>query len=52
MSFPATWRGGVTILAYKKGSNEKPKSFRLIILQVMLSKVFTAVIKNRLYNSV
>ena len=51
-SFPTTLKREVTIFAYKKGSNEKPENFQPITLQPLLSKVFTTVIGNRLYNFV
>ena len=47
--FPTTWKRGVTILAHKKGSNKDPANFRPITLQPVLSKVFTSIIRNRIY---
>lgn len=41
MSFPMTMKRKATINVYKKGSNEKPGKFQPIMLQPLLSKVFT-----------
>ena len=38
------------LLTYKKGEPGNPENFRLITLQPVLSKVFTSIIRNRLFN--
>ena len=43
--FPTVWKRGITVLAYKKDSN-----FRPITLQPVLSKVFTSILWNRIYD--
>ena len=43
--FPTVWKRGITVLAYKKDSN-----FRPITLQPVLSKVFTSILRNRIYD--
>lgn len=50
--FPTPWKKAVTILIYKKGSNTEPENFRPITLQPVLSKIFTSIIRNRIYNYV
>ena len=47
--FPNVWKSGMTVLAYKKGQADNPENFRPITLQPVMSKVFTSVIKNRIY---
>ena len=54
-TFPDVWKSGVTVLAYKKGDAGNPENFiqpprkHLLYLPV-LSKTFTSVIRNRLFN--
>ena len=48
-TFLKIWRSGVTVLAHKKDDFGKPVNFRPITLQPVLSKVFTSLIRNRLY---
>ena len=48
-TFPKIWRSGVTVLAHKKDHSGKPENFRPIALQPVLSKLFTSLIRNRLY---
>ena len=48
-TFSKIWRSGVTVLAHKKDDPGKPEGFRPITLQSVLSKVFTSLIRNRLY---
>ena len=48
--FPTVWKQGITVLAYKKGSNEDPANFRPITLQPVLSKVFTSILRNRIHD--
>ena len=47
---PTKWKDGVTVLAYKSGSTSDPGNFRPITLQPVMSKIFTAIIKNRIYD--
>ena len=48
--FPKTLRRGITILIHKKDSN--PGNFRPITFQPILSKVFTSIIRNRIFTFV
>ena len=48
-NFPKIWRSGETVLAHKKDDPGKPENFRPITLQPLLSKIFTSLIRNRLY---
>ena len=48
--FPTLWKRGITVLAYKNDSNKGPSNFRPITLQLVLSKVFTSILRNRLYD--
>ena len=48
--FPTVWKRGITVLAYKKGSNEDSANFRPITLQPILSKVFISILRNRIYD--
>ena len=48
--FPTKWKNGVTALAYKGDSASDPGNFRPITLQPVISKIFTAIIKNRIYD--
>ena len=50
--FPKTWRHGITILIHKKDSNKNPGNFRPITLLPILSKIFTSIIKNRIFTFV
>ena len=50
--FIKTWRKGITILIHKKDSNKNPSNFRPIILQPILSKIFTSIIRNRIFTFV
>ena len=50
--FPKAWKQGITILVYKKGSDTDPANFRPTTLQLVMSKIFTSIIRNRLYNFV
>ena len=49
-TFPDVWKSGVTVLAFKKGDTGNPENFPSIVLQPVLSKVFTSIIRNRLFN--
>ena len=48
--FPTKWKNDVTVLAYKNASTSDPGNFRPIALQPVMSKIFTAIIKNRIYD--
>ena len=48
-TFSSPWKKGVTILAYKKGDQNNPENFRPLTLQPVMCKVFTAIIKNKIY---
>ena len=48
--FPTKWKNGVTILDYKSVSASDPGNFRSITLQPVMSKIFTVIIKNRIYD--
>ena len=48
--FPTVWKRGITVLAYKKDSNKDPSNFIPITLQAVLSKVFTSILRNRIYD--
>ena len=50
--FPKTWRQGITILIHKKDSNKNPGNFRPLTLQLILSKIFTSVIRNCIFTFV
>ena len=50
--FPETYRQGITILIHKKDSNKNPGNFRPITLQPILSKIFTSIIRNRIFTFV
>ena len=49
-TFPDVWKSEVSLLAYKKGDAGNPENVRPITLQPVLSKVFTSIIRNRLFN--
>ena len=48
--FPTVWKRGIAVLAYKKDSKKDISNFRPITLQPVLSKVFTSMLRNRLYD--
>ena len=50
--FSSAWKARMTVLSYKKGDKNKPENFRPITLQPTLSKVFTSIIRNRLFTYV
>ena len=50
--FPKAWKQGSTILAHKKYFDTDPTNFHPITLQLVISKIFTSIIRNRLYNFV
>ena len=43
------WKKGLTVLAYKKGLADDPANFRLITLELVIAKVVTSLIRNRIY---
>ena len=47
--FPKTWKNAFTILIHKKGSNNNPSNFRPITLQPVLAKIYSSLIRNRIY---
>lgn len=47
--FPTEWRDAFTILIYKRESNKNPANFRPITLQPVFAKVFSSLIRNRMY---
>ena len=51
-SVPTIWKKGITVLAHKKGPANQPENFRPITLEPVLLKVFTALIRNRLFEFV
>ena len=48
--FPTLWKRGITVLAYKNDSNKGPSNFRPLTQQPVLSKVFTSILRNRIYD--
>ena len=47
---PTVWKHGFTILIYKKGSSLDPANYRPITLQPVFGKIFTSIIRNRIYS--
>ncbi len=47
---PEQWYTAEIILLYKKGSRENIENYRLVSLTSNISKIFTTVVKNRIYN--
>ena len=48
-TFPTEWKYAFTVLIYKRESNKEPSNFRPITLQPVLAKVYSSVIRNRMY---
>ena len=48
---PKQWKNTEIIIIYKKGNRQDPQNYRPISLSPSLSKLFTKIIKNRIYNS-
>ena len=46
---PACWRRACTILIHKKDATDDPSNFRPIILEPVMSKIFTSFMRNRMY---
>ena len=44
-----TWKKAVSILIHKKGDSDKPENFRPITLEPVLLKVFTLLLRDRIY---
>ena len=47
--FPDAWKNGITVLAHKRGPASDPENFRPITLEPVLSKIYTSIIRNRIY---
>ena len=47
--FPQDWKSAFTILIYKKGNTSDPSNFRPITLQPVLAKIYSSLIRNRIY---
>ena len=47
---PATWRKGFFVLIHKKGTPKEPSNFSPITLEPICGKVFTSLIRNRMYS--
>ena len=50
--FPTVWKNGITVLIYKKQDPafaNDPANFRPITLEPVIAKVFTSLIRNRIY---
>ena len=53
--FPKVWKNGITILIYKKldpAFANDPANFRPITLEPVIAKVFTSLIRNRIYGCI
>jgi hypothetical protein len=48
-AIPDCWKGGATILIYKKGDTSDPANFRPITLQPIWYKIFASVLNVKLY---
>ena len=46
---PVTWKKAVSIVIHKKGDSDKPENFRPITLEPVLLKVFTSLLRDRIY---
>ena len=47
---PKCWKQGATILIYKKGDTSDPSNFRPITLQPVWYKIFSSILKQRMFN--
>ena len=47
---PKSWKKGFTILIHKKGECSDPSNFRPKTLQPVCAKVYSTLIRNRMYN--
>ena len=48
-TFQTEWKYAFTVLIYKRESNKEPSNFRPITLQPVLAKVYSSIIRNRMY---
>ena len=48
-NIPAVWCSATTILIHKKGASNEPSNFRPITLQPICLKIFTSIIRNRMF---
>ena len=46
---PVTWKKTVSILIHEKGDSDKPENFCPIILEPVLLKVFTSLLRDQIY---
>ena len=46
---PKTWKKAVTVLIYKSGETDIPSNFRPITLETVPLKIFTSILRNRMY---
>ena len=46
---PVDWKQAITVLIHKKGSNDDSQNFRPITLQCVFLKVYTSLIRNRIF---
>ena len=48
-SYPKAWKKACTILIHKKGDTDTPENFRPINLEPVTLKIFTSLLRNRMY---
>ena len=48
--FLRCWKYAVTTLIYQKKSNTEPSNIRQFILQPILAKIYSSLVRNRIYN--
>ena len=48
-TYPSAWKKAATILIYKKGDPSLPENFRPITLEPVTLKIFTSLLRNRVY---
>ena len=48
-NLPPQWRKAVTILIFKHGQDDEPSNFRPITLEPVCLKIFTSILRNRIY---
>ena len=46
---PKTWKKAVTVLIYKSRETDIPSNFRSITLETVPLKIFTSILRNRMY---
>ena len=49
---PKTWKKAVTVSIYKSGETDIPSNFRPITLETVPLKIFTSILRNRMYRFV